>query len=194
MVLINWDNVCYAGLCWTLMIPRCLTNGEWLFWLRRWWCVESRTSWWLAPSSLSIKDNDLWPTPYPDEKTRDPSILFMIWRIRWVIEFGRLMTRMTRLVILMKRFLQYCCQQCIGTVSSLDPSFFTSFVKENNYCAYQGVLNLSTWSCMRYMTFRLMLFLDSWSFCSRQKWGETSKSTSRPAIAVKSRSSIDRSP
>jgi hypothetical protein len=39
---------------------------------------------------------------------------------------------------------------------NLDTSFFTSFVKENDDCVHQGVLNLSIWSCVSYMTFRLL--------------------------------------
>jgi len=46
-------------------------------------------------------------------------------------------------VILMKGFLQYCGQQRIGTALTLNPSFSTSFEKENDDYAYQGVLNLS---------------------------------------------------
>jgi hypothetical protein len=64
---------------------------------------------------------------------------------------GRLMTKMTCFaillhisVMLMKIFLQDCCSECIGPALTLDPSFFTSFVKENDDYAYQGVLNLSS--------------------------------------------------
>jgi hypothetical protein len=75
-------------------------------------------------------------------------------------------------VMLMKRFIQDCCQQCIGTALTLDPSFSTCFVNENDDCAYQEILKLSI------------------SFCTDQKWEKTSKSTSRAVTAVKSTSHV----
>ena len=78
---------------------------------------------------------------------------------------------------------------------------FTSFVNENDDYAYQGVLILSSWSCMTYMTFRLVLILDLRTYmktlgscCTDQTWEKTSNSTSRPVTAVRSTSPIDRSP
>jgi len=45
-------------------------SRDWLLWLRRWCCVEPRTSWWLAPSGLSIKGDDLCRTELPHSRTR----------------------------------------------------------------------------------------------------------------------------
>jgi len=77
----------------------------------------------------------------------------------------------------MKICLENCCYQWIGTALTLDPSFFTSFLKKNEDSAYQGVLNLSSWSCMSYTSFLLVLILDSWmhtktfgSFCAGTRW------------------------
>ena len=52
------------------------------------------------------------------------------------------------------------CQKCIATALTLRPSFFTSFLKENDDCVYQETLNFCSWSCMSNLTFRLLLILD----------------------------------
>ena len=53
------------------------TNRYWLFWLRRWCCAEPRTSWWLAPSSLSMKDDDgLCRMEHSRRTTASPDLCF----------------------------------------------------------------------------------------------------------------------
>jgi len=65
------------------------TNRDWLFCLRSWFCAETRTSWRLARSSLSIKDDDLCRTELPDSRTRTgrPDLCFeevetlLLWNV-----------------------------------------------------------------------------------------------------------------
>jgi hypothetical protein len=46
------------------------TNRDWLFWLRRWCCIEPRAFWLLAPSSHSIKNDDICRTEIPHSRAR----------------------------------------------------------------------------------------------------------------------------
>ena len=159
--------------------------------------IDTKSSANLQSGECTGRDNSILSLmPCPAEKTSDQVTLFSSWKTRKFLIPPEILTLTTlcseTLLLSFENLSAECCQQRTRTASTLDPSFFTSFKREKYDFEYHENRSTSNWCCTNYTMLRYLPTQDlpsltrvSENCCIRPRWGETWKSTSRPATNVK---------